>query len=57
MDRRADRFASEVPVNLPHNRAEPEYGSDLICDLLRAMGFEHVMLTPGSSFRGCTIRW
>ena len=52
MDQRADRFASEVPVNLPRNRAEPEYGSDLICDLLQAMGFEHVMLTPGSSFRG-----
>ena len=52
MDRHADRFASEVPVNLPQNRSEPEYGSDLICDLLQAMGFEHVMLTPGSSFRG-----
>ena len=52
MDEHADRFASEVPVNLPRNRSEPEYGSDLICDLLQAMGFEHVMLTPGSSFRG-----
>ena len=52
MDQRADRFASEVPVNLPRNRAEAEYGSDLICDLLQAMRFEHVMLTPGSSFRG-----
>ncbi len=52
MDQQAERFASEIPVNLPRNRAEPEYGSDLICDLLQAMGFEHVMLTPGSSFRG-----
>ena len=52
MDQQAERYASEIPVNLPRNRAEPEYGSDLICDLLQAMGFEHVMLTPGSSFRG-----
>ncbi len=47
-----DRFQSEIPVNLPRNRAEAEYGSDALCDLLQAMGFDYVMLTPGSSFRG-----
>lgn len=45
-------FASEVPVNLPANRQDPAYGSDAIVDLLSAMGFDYVFLTPGSSFRG-----
>jgi len=28
------------------------YGSDLVVDLLRAMGIEHVALNPGATFRG-----
>jgi acetolactate synthase-1/2/3 large subunit len=28
------------------------YGSDLVVDLLRAMGVEHVALNPGATFRG-----
>ena len=28
------------------------YGSDLIVDLLKALGIEYVALNPGSSFRG-----
>jgi len=45
-------FLSEAPINLPANRQDPEYGSDVLCDLLQAMEFDYVMLTPGSSFRG-----
>ncbi|MBI2358089.1 MAG: thiamine pyrophosphate-binding protein [Deltaproteobacteria bacterium] len=30
----------------------PGYGSDLIVDLLKALGIEYVALNPGSSFRG-----
>ena len=52
MDRRREKFQSEAPVNLPRNRMDAAYGSDVICDLIQAMGFEYVMLTPGSSFRG-----
>ncbi len=52
MDEERTRFQSEAPVNLPRNRMDAEYGSDVICDLIQAMGFEYVMLTPGSSFRG-----
>ena len=32
--------------------AKPRYGSDLIVDLLKALGIEYVALNPGSSFRG-----
>ena len=52
MDDGRARFQSEAPVNLPQNRMDAEYGSDLICDMIQQMGFEYVMLTPGSSFRG-----
>ena len=45
-------FVSEAPVNLPANRQDPEYGSDVMVDLLAKMDFDYVMLTPGSSFRG-----
>ena len=30
----------------------PAYGSDLVVDLLRAVGIEHVALNPGATFRG-----
>ena len=30
----------------------PRYGSDLVVDLLRAVGIEHVALNPGATFRG-----
>jgi thiamine pyrophosphate-dependent acetolactate synthase large subunit-like protein len=30
----------------------PRYGSDLVVDLLRAAGVEHVALNPGATFRG-----
>ena len=30
----------------------PAYGSDLVVDLLRAVGVEHVALNPGATFRG-----
>ena len=42
----------EVPVKLPANALSAEYGSDVIAELISSMGFEHVFLLPGSSFRG-----
>jgi thiamine pyrophosphate-dependent acetolactate synthase large subunit-like protein len=33
-------------------RGAPAYGSDLVVDLLRAVGVEHVALNPGATFRG-----
>ena len=30
----------------------PRYGSDLVVDLLRAVGIEHIALNPGATFRG-----
>ncbi len=45
-------YASEVPINLPANRQDPEYGSDVVVDMLGALGFDYIALTPGSSFRG-----
>ncbi len=32
--------------------AMPGYGSDLVVDLLRAAGIEHVAINPGATFRG-----
>jgi len=32
------------------------YGSDLIVDLLKALGIEYVALNPGSSFRAFMTR-
>jgi thiamine pyrophosphate-dependent acetolactate synthase large subunit-like protein len=32
--------------------AKPRYGSDLVVELLKALGIEYVALNPGSSFRG-----
>ncbi|MBT3989845.1 MAG: hypothetical protein HOG95_06815 [Rhodospirillaceae bacterium] len=42
----------ETPQNLPDNNLTPAYGSDVIADVLASLGFEHVFLVPGSSFRG-----
>ncbi|MEE8334638.1 MAG: thiamine pyrophosphate-binding protein, partial [Alphaproteobacteria bacterium] len=45
-------FTSESPINLPANRADAEFGSDLIAELIGQLGHDYVFLTPGSSFRG-----
>ena len=39
--------ASENPV-----QRAPEYGSDLVVDLLQALGIEYAAFNPGASFRG-----
>jgi hypothetical protein len=33
-------------------RTAPGYGSDLVVDLLRAVGIEYVTLNPGATYRG-----
>jgi acetolactate synthase I/II/III large subunit len=43
----------EGHVSTPADRrGTPEYGSDLVVDLLLEMGIEYAALSPGSSFRG-----
>lgn len=42
----------EAPVNLPANKPEPEFISDVIAELLGEMDFGHVFLLPGASYRG-----
>ncbi len=55
MDKTSD-YASmkypETPVNLPANKATAEYGSDVMADVISDMGFKHIFVLPGSSFRG-----
>ena len=43
---------SEIPTNLPDKKIAPQYGSDVMADMLGEMGFDYVTLTPGSTFRG-----
>ena len=33
-------------------RPQPEFGSDVIVDLLKGFGVEYVALNPGATFRG-----
>ena len=48
MNQTPTNFANhETPVNLPANRAVPEYVSDTIADLLARMDFGYVFLLPG----------
>src|SRR2546429_159081 len=51
MRSRLDLIARNVTGGdtVPHTM---EYGSDLVVDLLRAMGIEYVALNPGATFRG-----
>ncbi len=37
---------------MPTHPSRPEYGSDLVVDLLRAAGIEYVAFNPGATFRG-----
>jgi thiamine pyrophosphate-dependent acetolactate synthase large subunit-like protein len=32
--------------------SQPRYGSDIVVDLLRAVGIDHVAINPGATFRG-----
>ena len=42
----------ETPINLPKNKSKPEYGSDVMADVISDMGFKHIFVLPGSSYRG-----
>ena len=44
-----DRTGIDAPVAHSDNQ---RWGSDLIAETMRALGFRHVALNPGSSFRG-----
>jgi thiamine pyrophosphate-dependent acetolactate synthase large subunit-like protein len=51
-DASSQRFTSEAPVNLPSNRANAEYNSDAMVELLSRLDIDYVFLLPGSSYRG-----
>lgn len=42
----------ETPVNLTENKSRAEYGSDVMAEVISDMGFKHIFVLPGSSFRG-----
>jgi acetolactate synthase-1/2/3 large subunit len=44
--------AIEQPANVPPYERDPRWGSDVIVDVLRALGIEYVALNPGASYRG-----
>lgn len=42
----------ETPVGVTDSAGHPQWGSDLILDMLRLLGIEYAAVLPGSSFRG-----
>ena len=42
----------EEPAGVAGDGGQPEWGSDVVADLLRALGIEFVSVMPGSTFRG-----
>src|SRR5262249_39119153 len=48
--RRPERGA--FMTRTPRSGSTPSYGSDLVVDLLHAVGVEHVAINPGATFRG-----
>lgn len=42
----------DVPAGVRDSTGKPEWGSDLIVDILRLLGIEYASLLPGSTFRG-----
>jgi thiamine pyrophosphate-dependent acetolactate synthase large subunit-like protein len=42
----------EVPEGISGEGGSPEWGSDVVADLLRALGIEYIAVMPGSTFRG-----
>src|SRR3954471_13534200 len=49
---RSAAMSVERPVGLPARRADPGFGSDVVVDLLHALGYRYLPMNPGSSFRG-----
>jgi acetolactate synthase-1/2/3 large subunit len=43
---------TETPVGVTDSAGHPQWGSDLILDMLRLFGIEYAAVLPGSSFRG-----
>ncbi len=42
----------EKPTDIEEATGNPEWGSDVVADLLRALEIEHIAVMPGSTFRG-----
>ena len=47
----APDFASESPINLPSNQPKAEYGSDLIAEIMGALGHEYRRAVLGAGFQ------
>ncbi|WP_244421551.1 thiamine pyrophosphate-binding protein [Allomesorhizobium alhagi] len=45
-------FALSVTTKVASAENAPQWGSDLIADTLRTIGFRYISMTPGASFRG-----
>ena len=43
---------AEIPTGVDGAGGHPEWGSDVVADLLRALDIEYVAVMPGSTFRG-----
>jgi acetolactate synthase I/II/III large subunit len=43
---------AEVPIGVQDRGGRPEWGSDLIMDMLRLLDIEYAAVLPGSTFRG-----
>ena len=48
----ADYRSTEVPQHVNGDGRQPEWGSDVVADLLRSLEIEYVTVMPGSTFRG-----
>lgn len=42
----------EIPADVDGAGGKPEWGSDVVVELLRSLGIEYVTVMPGSTFRG-----
>ena len=49
---RERRLPADVPAGVRDATGRPEWGSDLIVDVLRLLDIEYAALLPGSTFRG-----
>lgn len=50
--KRAPRARVDAPAGVRDAAGHPEWGSDVVVDMLRRLGIEYAALLPGSTFRG-----
>ena len=47
-----EKLPVEVPARVQPSFGNPDWGSDLVVDMLHLLGIEYAAVLPGSSFRG-----